>query len=264
MPELLAIAPANGLIVGGPLSPLKGEGPSNCLTIERQEPWTAKNLALAYTGHTMAPLALGAAFLAYREAHDISQQDLGRQISITPGVIHHYESTVRDLASELQAHLEAGRLTFKEARCLADIHDYARQRELAEPFISGRLSSVYVEKVVRRAMTKPDETVDDVINVVLSHAKTVVVQRALPSPPRRLPVNVVLTRIEAESLALAGTLDAVMAVEVPEYRRLKVAQAVRILYTRAHKLLQHWQYTNHNGHGNPPPKHTQDILKATP
>lgn len=249
LPELLAIAPANGLIVGGPLSPLKGEGPSNCLTIERQEPWTVEDLAAAYTGHTMTPLALGAAFIAYRNEHGISQMELCRRVGITAGTEHHLESLVRDLAPELQAHLETNRLTFKEARCLADIRDFARQRELAEPFISGRISSVYAERLIKHAKAKPHDDVDTLINAVLSNAKAAVLGKALglPKHSSRYPVD--FKELEAASIALAGRLDAAMAVEVCEYKRLRAAQAVSILYSRAHNLLQKWQFSNHNGNG---------------
>ena len=219
-------------------------------------------IVTAYRDASETPLMIGQRLINYRNKHGISQQEVARQTGITPGTLHQLESLVRDLAPDLQADLETGRLAFKEARAIADIHDHERQREIAGPFLAGRLSSVYVEKVVRRAMTKPDETVDDVINAVLSHAKTVAVRRVLTLQTKR-SVDVSLASIEADSLALAGTLDAVMAVEVPEYRRLKVAQAVSVLYTRAHKLLLHWQYTNHNGQ-NHTVSNPNAVLKATP
>ena len=236
-------------------------------TLPAPTPATPLSLAAAYTDQTMPPLALGAAFIAYRTKHDISQQELARQTNITSGTLHHYESLIRELAPELQACLEAGRLTFKEARCLADIRDFPRQREIAEPFISGRMSSVYAEKLVKHAKASPHADVDTLITAVLSNAKAKTKALRIPVHSTRYPVD--LNVLEAQVMALAGRLDAALVMEIPEYRRLRLGQAVSILYTKAHAALLKWQYTNHtngNGHNGheAPPKHTSESLKATP
>src|SRR3990167_7723483 len=107
------------------------------------------DIALAYRAGNLSPVALGDLMLRCRRELGISQQELARRSGITPGIIHHYESCAL-LPEPYRTYADAGRLTFKEARSLADL-DYHDPRfdDIANIFLHGRLSSVYVEPVVR-------------------------------------------------------------------------------------------------------------------
>lgn len=184
-------------------------------------------LSESYHDGNLPCMALGAAFLGHRERFGTSQQELARKTGITPGTIHHYESLVRHLAPDLGDKVDRGLLTFKEARSLADIQGHERQRELAEPFLSGKLSSVYVEKIVNYAKHKPSMPVDDVLREVLAGTKAAVkVKKPTPEAPR---AGVDIARLESAVLDVAGTIDAVQLQQVPEYRRLKLISSLRIL-----------------------------------
>ena len=126
---------------------------------ERQE----LRLSEQYHNGLVPPMVMAKEFYSYRRSHGITQQELARRTGITPGTIHHYESLIRTLDPRLGRRVDAGDLTFKEARSIADIDGHKRQREIAEPFLSGRLSSVHVERIVGRAKSSPgtyDRAVD--------------------------------------------------------------------------------------------------------
>ncbi len=52
---------------------------------------------------------------------------------IYSGTIHHYESLIKKLNPKLLVSLDDGDLTFKEARCIADIDNFELQNEIAKP-----------------------------------------------------------------------------------------------------------------------------------
>ena len=184
-------------------------------------------LSESYHDGNLPCMALGAAFLDHRKRFGTSQQELARKTGITPGTIHHYESLVRHLAPDLGLKVDSGLLTFKEARSLADIQGHERQRELAEPFLSGKLSSVYVEKVINYAKHKPQVPVDDVLRDVLAGTRAAIkVKKPTPEAPR---AGVDIAKLESAVLDVAGTIDAVQLQQVPEYRRLKLISSLRIL-----------------------------------
>jgi len=187
-------------------------------------------LSESYHFGTPAPVSMGRAFLTHRERFGVSQQELARRTGITPGTIHHYESLIRNLAPDLAGQVEKGRLTFKEARSIADITDYERQREIAEPFMTGRLSSVYVEKIVGYAKRVPGKPVQEVLEDVLRGTKAERKVKKLPEPPVRAGVD--LNKLETSALAIAGVIDAVQLQTVPEYRRLKLISTLRILESK--------------------------------
>src|SRR3990167_10357302 len=99
-------------------------------------------------------VALGDAMLACRRELGISQQEFARRTRIPPGTIHHHESVS---LSTMRGDVESGKLTLKEARALADVGFHhgrnfqpdERLPEIVALFTSGRLSSVYVEAIVR-------------------------------------------------------------------------------------------------------------------
>src|SRR3990167_11070704 len=127
--------------------------------------------------------ARGAAFLACRRELGISQQELSRRTGITAGVIHHHES-VTFLPEPYKTHTATGKLRFKEARTLADLgrrvgetrerpaHILVDERfeEIAALFVSGLLSSMWVEKIVQAAKDDRDATVDEIVQRVISKA----------------------------------------------------------------------------------------------
>ncbi len=155
--------------------------------------------------HEKAPaMELGRSFLRHRERYGITQQELARRTGITPGTIHHYESLIRNLDPELGKKVDSGELTFKEARSIADIADYARQREIAEPFVSGRLSSVYVERVVGRAKSFPEQSIEELLDAAVNGTRPAATPVLDPEPRRAEPVEEQPQDIEGVLLQIAG------------------------------------------------------------
>ncbi|OHA64381.1 MAG: hypothetical protein A2842_00645 [Candidatus Wildermuthbacteria bacterium RIFCSPHIGHO2_01_FULL_48_25] len=188
-----------------------------------------------YHHENLPPMSMGRAFLRHRERFSVSQQELARRTGITPGTIHHYESLVRSLAADLAEKVEKGQLTFKEARSIADITDHERQREVAEPFVTGRLSSVYVEKVVGYAKKAPGRPIQEVLEEVLRGTKAAAKVKKKPESGPRAGVD--LTMLETSVLETAGVLDALQLQTIPEYRRLKLISTLRILEAKTRVAL---------------------------
>ena len=134
--------------------------------------------------------------------------------------------------------MNTGELTFKEARSIADIEDHARQREIAQPFIEGRLSSVHVERIVGRAKTSSTLSIEDIIEEVVNGKRAA---EADPEPTpvfqRARPVEADTALIENAVLKIAGELDALQLQVIPEYRRLKLISSLRILDSRLKSAL---------------------------
>ena len=202
-----------------------------------QERWEL-SLAEQYHSSTVPAMKLGRAFMEYRDTHEVTQQELARRTGITPGTIHHYESLIRTLDPGLGERVNSGELTFKEARSIADIEDHVRQREIAQPFIEGRLSSVHVERIVGRAKTAPSLSIEDIIEEVVNG------KRAPERQPEPAPVIQPARHVEADTrlienavLKIAGELDAMQLQVIPEYRRLKLISSLRILDSRLKSAL---------------------------
>jgi len=210
-----------------------GEADIDCNVRDDLTEQEVRELQLAERYHTasMAPMELGKAFMVYRDTYDVTQQELARRTGITPGTIHHYESLIRTLDPELGKHVDSGELTFKEARSIADISDFERQAEIAQPFLSGRLSSVYVERVVGLAKSAPELSIEQIIEEVVNGRKA----PAPEPPPVKEPQEPGVfdpSRLVGAILEVAGELDALQLQVVPEYRRLKLISSLRILETR--------------------------------
>ena len=134
--------------------------------------------------------------------------------------------------------MNSGELTFKEARSIADIEDHVRQREIAQPFIEGRLSSVHVERIVGRAKIAPSLSIEDIIEEVVNGKRAPELQPE-PAPvirPAR-PVEADTRLIENAVLKIAGELDVIQLQVIPEYRRLKLISSLRILDSRLKSAL---------------------------
>jgi len=184
-------------------------------------------LSESYHHESVPSMKMGKSFLEYRESFGISQQELARRTGITPGTIHHYESLVRNLAPDLGERVASKELTFKEGRSIADIDGHDRQREIAEPFISGRLSSVYVEKIVGYAKKNPTKPVAQILEDVLRGTKAEKrVQKEVVAPPK---AGVDISKLEGVALDIAGELDLLPLQVIPEYRRLNIISTLRIL-----------------------------------
>jgi|TARA_B100001750_G_C15427437_1_gene556297 DNA-binding XRE family transcriptional regulator len=209
-------------------------------SITDQERWEI-SLAEQYFSALIPPMELGKSFSRYREANKITQQELARRTGITPGTIHHYESLIKTLDPNLAEKLDAGILTFKEARSIADIESHSRQREIAQPFIDGTLSSVHVERVVGIAKSERHMTIQDIIEEVISGKRKVVDKNesvfTIPPPNQNIVPNTNL--IETSILKIAGELDAIQLQDIPEYRRLKLISSLRILDSRLKSTLHY-------------------------
>lgn len=193
-------------------------------------------LSESYHHESVPPMEMGQAFLVYRERFGVSQQELARRTGITPGTIHHYESLVRNLTPDLGEKVQSGELTFKEGRSIADIDGADRQREIAEPFVSGRLSSVYVEKVVGHAKKNPGMPIEQILEDVLKGTRAEDKVQKETEPVQKTGVDI--SKLEATALQLAGELDAMQLQVIPEYRRLNTISALRILDAKVQSAMQ--------------------------
>lgn len=208
-----------------------GEASIDCAVREDLTEQEARELQLSESYHHEAvpPMEMGRAFIRYRQTYGVSQQELARRTGITPGTIHHYESLVRNLAPDLGDKVASGQLTFKEARSIADIDGFARQRELAEPFVTGKLSSVYVEKLVSLAKKSSARPASELIKEVSRRACTDAEGRSEAVSEARGSSTSEPNNLEGRILRLAGELDALQLQAIPEYRRLNLISALRIL-----------------------------------
>ena len=217
-----------------------GEIAVECTVKEEVTPQERWELSLAEQYHSslVPAMALGRAFMEYRDTHEVTQQELARRTGITPGTIHHYESLIRTLDPDLGERVNSGELTFKEARSIADIEDHARQREIAQPFIEGRLSSVHVERIVGRAKSAASLTIEEIIEEVVNGKRAPERQpEAAPVIQPARPVEADTQLIENAVLKIAGELDAMQLQVIPEYRRLKLISSLRILDSRLKSAL---------------------------
>src|SRR3990167_916219 len=211
---------------------------------------TPEELAALYrsrNGARPSPVALGDAFLACRRELGISQQELARRTGITPGVIHHHES-VTFLPEPYKTHTATGKLRFKEARTLADLGWYHRRNsdraayietdprfeEIAALFISDRLSSVWVEKIVGVAHDDPAATVDDIVQRVISKAPRKPRGYVDTSQPPRQAIEASTATVRDHILALAGEVEAWGMAKHCEVERMPVLAAARLLDQRLH------------------------------
>ena len=176
-------------------------------------PITPEDVAAAYHGeHSgQALVALGDMMLACQREMGIRPQELARLTGITPGIIHHITSVA---LSSMRADVESDRLTLKEARTLADLgwgrashyRPDPRKAEIIALFTSGRLSSVYVEPVVRQAKANPQADVEEVVQMAFANVKKVPKTR---EPPKARPKPATPTKdLQAHILALAGEVEA--------------------------------------------------------
>lgn len=214
-------------------------------------------LADEYFSSLLPPMKMAESFIKYRDRYQVSQQELARRIGITAGTIHHYESLLRTLAPQLKKHVDDGRLTFKEARCIADINDYERQEELAKPFVESKLSSVHVEELASKVKANPDTPVDNFVSEITRESEEVVeaamatsmgesektgeepqlkIVEANGKPPS---VDQELEVLQENAFMMAGSFEQLASMDIPEYRRLRLISTLRILASRLDVALHH-------------------------
>ena len=214
-------------------------------------------LADEYFSSLLPPMKMAESFIKYRDRYQVSQQELARRIGITAGTIHHYESLLRTLAPQLKKHVDDGRLTFKEARCIADINDYERQEELAKPFVESKLSSVHVEELASKVKANPDTPVDDFVSEITRESEEVVKATVATSAGEsektgeepqlkiveangKLPsVDQELEVLQENAFMMAGSFEQLASIDIPEYRRLRLISTLRILASRLDVALHH-------------------------
>ncbi len=188
------------------------------------------NIIELYECGTTPPTKMGRIFQAYRDTHDVTQQELARRTGISAGAIHHYESLIKTLDPFLGQKLDLGELTFKEARAIADILDHERQREVAVPFLNGELSSINVEGIVKRAKEIPYIPISQAIREALEG--TTEREDPIPETSEISEPKPAEQGIEADILRLAGEIDSLRLQRIPEHHRLKLISSLRVLQNR--------------------------------
>lgn len=185
-----------------------------------------------YRAGDLPPLDLARLIVRAGNETGMSDQEISRKIGVTAGALHHYRSLLQDLAPELQEALSKNKISFKEARALADIHPVNRQIIAAEPFVAGYLSSVHVEKyVILFKAEKGDPR--DVMNEVARMVHRPDARRStIPPTPRPKPIKCDPGAVACTALELAGALDLYLMTPMPEVARLKVRSALRVLQPR--------------------------------
>ena len=184
-----------------------------------------------YRASVNSPISMAKNILEHRQRYNMSKQEMAIATGITAGSLHHYESLLSRLAPELRDLADKYKLTFKEARSIADLKEISRQLEIAKPFLDGRLSSMHVEKLVSLAKKYPEKTVANLMED-LRFTKTKKREApALESTPSYLleaPVRK-SSSIEDQAMILSSDLEQIRLAQIPDYRRLRLISSLRIL-----------------------------------
>ena len=196
----------------------------------------AINLSEIYFSGLKTPTTIAKEFIEFRKLRKISQQELSRRTGITPGTIHHYESLIKKLDPKLLSYLDEGKLTFKEARSIADLEDFDLQNEIAKPFIEGKISSVYVEKIIKNVKKNPKTSLDKIIKNVVNGVEVSINKEKFVSEISVVENNL---SIEEKILNLSIELESISEEEIPEYRRLRVISSLKILDSKIKSSLNH-------------------------
>ena len=208
----------------------------DCNIKEKIEDISSINLSEIYFSGLKTPTEIAKEFINFRKSHNISQQELSRRTGITPGTIHHYESLIKKLNPLLLKALDKGDLTFKEARCIADIDDFDLQHKISKPFISGEVSSVYVEKIIGNIKKNPKTPIEKIFKSVINGNE---IKPAAKKENEIVNSDSKGLSIEEKILHFAIELDSVKEEEIPEYRRLRVISTLKILDSKIKSTLNH-------------------------
>src|SRR3990167_6953129 len=207
-------------------------------------PITPADVAAAYAAKDLSPVSLGDLMLRCRRELGISQQELARRTGITPGTLHHFEA-VALMPEPYRGYTDTGKLAFKTARALTALVNDPRFTEIAALFVSRRLSSVYIETVVRMAKLHPKAEVDALVTLAFTRARKQPQEWVGPVVVARRP-RVDPRALQAHILALAGEVEAWGIGEHCEVERLPVVAAARLLDDRLHRAVL--ATTAANGH----------------
>ena len=208
----------------------------DCNVKEKIEDLPSINLSEIYFSGLKPPTEVAKEFINFRKKNNISQQELSRRTGITPGTIHHYESLIKKLNPQLLKALDNGNLTFKEARCIADIDDFELQYEISKPFISGEISSVYVEKIIGNIKKNPKTPIEKIFKSVVNGNE---IKPVVKKQNEIINNELKELSIEEKILHFAIELDSVKGEEIPEYRRLRVISTLKILDSKIKSTLNH-------------------------
>jgi len=208
----------------------------DCNIKEKIEDIASINLSEIYFSGLKTPTEIAKEFINFRKSNNISQQELSRRTGITPGTIHHYESLIKKLNPLLLKALDKGELTFKEARCIADIDDFNIQQEISKPFISGEVSSVYVEKIIGNIKKNPKTPIEKIFKSVIDGNE---IKPRENKEKEIINIESKELSIEEKILNFAMELDSVKDEEIPEYRRLRVISTLKILDSKIKSTLNH-------------------------
>mgnify|MGYP001334638628 FL=1 len=208
----------------------------DCNIKEKIEDIASINLSEIYFSGLKTPTEIAKEFINFRKSNNISQQELSRRTGITPGTIHHYESLIKKLNPLLLKALDKGELTFKEARCIADIDDFDIQQEISKPFISGEVSSVYVEKIIGNIKKNPKTPIEKIFKSVIDGNE---IKPRENKEKEIINIESKELSIEEKILNFAMELDSVKDEEIPEYRRLRVISTLKILDSKIKSTLNH-------------------------
>tara|TARA_B110000438_G_scaffold139319_1_gene134616 strand:- start:6245 stop:7108 length:864 start_codon:yes stop_codon:yes gene_type:complete len=204
----------------------KNKGKIDCILKESILDIDALNLSEIYFSGLKTPTKIAKDFIEFREKNNISQQELSRRTGITPGTIHHYESLIKKLNPILLKSLDQGELTFKEARSIADLDDFELQSKIAKPFIEGKISSVYVEKIIGNIKRNPKVSIDQIIKNVINGIE---IKDNKPKISEKIYQEKKEETIEEKILNFAIELGSMNEDDIPEYRRLRVISSLKIL-----------------------------------
>ena len=204
----------------------KNKGKIDCILKESILDIDALNLSEIYFSGLKTPTKIAKDFIEFREKNNISQQELSRRTGITPGTIQHYESLIKKLNPILLKFLDQGQLTFKEARSIADLDDFELQTNIAKPFIEGRISSVYVEKIIGNIKRNPKLSIDQIIKNVINGIE---IKENKPKISEKIYPEKKEETIEEKILNFAIELGSMNEDDIPEYRRLRVISSLKIL-----------------------------------
>lgn len=191
-----------------------------------------------YRARNVPPMTLARIVHRAFDDTELTAWAIAKQAGMTPGSIHHYRSLLSDLAPALQEALAAKKLSFKEARALADIRPENRQLVASEPFVHGWLGGMHVERFVtlfkragnidpRAALAKAQA------GMKASTTKRGQIALATGRPTPRAKPRI----IAAQARDLAANLDIYLLVPPSEVERMAVVSALRLLQSRVDKAL---------------------------
>ena len=118
----------------------------------------------------------------------------------------------------------------------ADLEDFDLQNEIAKPFIEGKISSVYVEKIIKNVKKNPKTSLDKIIKNVVSGIEVSTSKEKFVSEISVIESNL---SIEEKILNFSIELESISEQEIPEYRRLRVISSLKILDSKIKSSLNH-------------------------